>query len=203
MPKLPSWMMRAWSSLGPYRPMAGGKLLLDKEYADGAWDYLADLPELGRFSVLAGYCQSLSVKPRILEIGCGEGLLPERLCHARVASYTGVDISERAITRAAEKALPDASFITADAAGFEPSGTYDLILFTECLEYFDDPLAVVQRYEGSLTKDGHFLVSMFVGTDTNRTARIWKMLAQRYAAVDETRVTNAHRLSWIIRVLRP
>ena len=203
MPRLPAWIMRAWSSVTPYRPMPGGTQLLDKEYADGSWDYLADLSELGRFSVLAGYCQSLADRPNILEIGCGEGLLAQRVCQTRLAAYTGVDISETAISRAREKATAKTTFIAADAAGFEPADEYDLILFTECLEYFGDPLTLVQRYEGSLKRDGHFLVSMFVGVDTNRSARIWKMLSRNYVKVDETRVTNARGLSWIIRVLRP
>ena len=203
MPGLRSWIWRLWSTVAPYRPMAGGKQLLDREYADGVWDYLADLPELGRFSVLAGYCQALVERPNILEIGCGEGLLAEKLCTARIASYIGVDISQTAVDRARKKRIPNMTFVAADAAGFQPSATHNLILFTECLEYFDDPLALVQRYEPSLADRGFIIVSMFIGVDTNRSKRIWKMLSRSYSTFDETSVSNSRGLSWIIRVLRP
>jgi len=195
-------LLRAWSAMRPYRPMAGGKRLLEDEYADGAWDYLAGMPELGRFSVLAGYCQHLHDRPAILEIGCGEGLLAERLCSARFKSYVGVDISDTAISRARAKSVPNAAFVASDALNFQPTEAYDLILFTECLEYFDDPAALLQRFEASLTPTGFIIVSMFVGGDTNRTDKIWKMLGRRYTCVDETRVSNAQGLSWVIRVLQ-
>lgn len=200
--RLPGQILRAWSSLRPYRPMDGHKAALEAEYQRGAWDYLAGLPELARFSVLAGYCHALADRPDILEIGCGEGLLAERLCPSRVAAYTGVDISETAIERARAKGIANTNFAVSDALTFSPTGSYDPILFTECLEYFEDPAALVQRFERSLARGGSFIVSMFVGVDTNRSHRIWKMLAGRYETFDETRVSNAQGLSWVIKVLR-
>ena len=183
--------------------MEGGRGLLDCEYASGCWDYLESLPELGRFSLISGYCQFLHDRARILEIGCGDGLLATRICFSRMSSFTGIDVSAEAIARAATRQIENSTFILADACDFIPEGEFDLILFTECLEYFEDPRGLVRRYRRSLRAGGHVIVSMFVGVDTNRSLKIWKMLGAEYCCRDESRVTNSHGQSWIVRVLQP
>ena len=45
---------RLLSQVMPYRKMAGGASRLDAEYARGKWDCLWNLPEVSRFSVVAG-----------------------------------------------------------------------------------------------------------------------------------------------------
>lgn len=203
----PARAARRWLSLIlPYRKMTGGRERLDAEYARGSWDYLRSLGELGRFSVLAGYCHYLKPGGRILEIGCGEGILQERLDPARYSRYVGVDVSAEAIGRAqAREPGSDGrtAFVCADAAAWEPGETFDLIAFNECLEYFDDPLGLVRRYEPALAPDGAFLVSMFAGLDTTRTRRIWRWLEEAYPVEDVTRVTNRAGLTWVLKVLRP
>jgi SAM-dependent methyltransferase len=198
-------MRRGLSLVLPYRKMRGGREKMDSDYAHGKWDYLRGLDELGRFSILVGYLHFLKPGGRILEIGCGEGILQERLDPARYARYLGVDISAEAIRRAASRTADDGriSFVCADAAAWQPDERFDLIVFNECLEYFDDPLGVVRRYEPGLVPGGLFLVSMFTGVDTARTRRIWKWLESVYAVEDRTRVTNRAGLSWILEVLRP
>lgn len=61
------------------------------EYEAGRWTYLGQLPELARFSVLIGY----HFKPggSILDIGCGEGVLYERMQAHGYSRYVGVDLS--------------------------------------------------------------------------------------------------------------
>lgn len=192
---------RGLSLVLPYRKMRGGREKMDSDYAHGKWDYLHGIEEMGRFSILVGYCHFLKPGARILEIGCGEGILQERLDPARYSRFVGVDVSAEAIQRA----RPDekTAFICADAAVWEPGETFDLIVFNECLEYFDDPLAVVRHYEPSLAPGGAFLVSMFAGIETARTRRIWKWLESVYAVEDATSVTNKGGFTWVLKVLRP
>lgn len=203
----PARAARRWlSRILPYRKMAGGRERLDAEYARGSWDYLRGPGELARFSVLAGYCHYLKPGGRILEIGCGEGILQERLDRSRYSRYVGLDISAEAIARAEVRepgADGRAAFVCADAAAWEPGETFDLIAFNECLEYFDDPVALVRRYEPALAPHGLFLVSMFAGLDTTRTRRIWRWLEEVYRVEDATRVTNHAGLTWVLKVLRP
>ena len=194
-------LRRGLSLVLPYRKMRGGREKMDSDYARGKWDYLRGIEELGRFSVLVGYCHFLKPGGRILEIGCGEGILHERLDPARYSRFVGVDVSAEAIQRA--KPGGKTAFVCADAAVWQPGETFDLIVFNECLEYFDDPLAVVRHYEPSLAPGGAFLVSMFAGIETARTLRIWKWLESVYAVEDATRVTNRNGLTWVLKVLRP
>jgi 2-polyprenyl-6-hydroxyphenyl methylase/3-demethylubiquinone-9 3-methyltransferase len=183
--------------------MDGSKELLDNEYSSGVWDYLRELEELSRFSVIAGYCHHLKDQGSILEIGCGEGILREKLDSAKYSRYVGVDISSEAIRRAAHKEDENNIFVAEDAKTYAPIERFDVIIFNECLEYFSDPLGLVQRYESFLKKDGIYIVSMFVGLDTARTRRIWKMLESVYKAETETRVSNKKGYNWIIKVFSP
>jgi 2-polyprenyl-3-methyl-5-hydroxy-6-metoxy-1,4-benzoquinol methylase len=192
---------RGLSLVLPYQKMRGGREKMDSDYAHGKWDYLRGIDELGRFSVLVGYCHFLKPGGRILEIGCGEGILQERLDPARYSRFVGVDVSAEAIQRA--KSDEKTAFVCADAAVWEPGEMFDLIVFNECLEYFDDPLAAVRHYEPSLAPGGAFLVSMFLGIETARTLRIWKWLESVYAVEDTTRVTNKAGYTWVLKVLRP
>lgn len=186
-----------------YRPMDGGKELLDSEYSSGVWDYLRDVEELSRFSVVAGYCHHLKERGSILEIGCGEGVLQERLDNRKYSRYVGVDISAEAISRAAHKQDEKTFFVAEDAEAYTPDERFDVIIFNECLEYFTDPPRLVTRYDGFLKEDGIYIISMFVGLDTARTRRIWKMLETVYKAETETRVSNKKGYTWIIKVLVP
>lgn len=194
-------LRRGLSLVLPYRRMRGGREKMDSDYTHGKWDYLRGIEELGRFSILVGYCHFLKPGGRILEIGCGEGILPERLDPARYARYVGIDVSAEAIQRA--RSDGKTAFVCAEAATWEPGEAFDLIVFNECLEYFDDPLALVRRYEPGLAPGGAFLVSMFAGIETARTQRIWKWLESVYAVEDATRVTNRAGLTWVLKVLRP
>lgn len=194
---------RGLSLVLPYTKMRGGREKMDSDYAHGKWDYLWGISESGRFSILVGYCHLLKPGGRILEIGCGEGMLQARLDPARYSRYMGADISAEALRRASERANGKTSFVCADAATWEPGETFDVIIFNECLEYFDDPVALVRRYEPSLAPDGVFLVSMFAGIETARTVRIWKWLEAVYTVEDATRVANKDGLTWVLKVLRP
>jgi SAM-dependent methyltransferase len=194
---------RVGSAVLPYRPMQGGRDLLDSEYRSGDWDYLASDQELPRFAVVAAYCLRFGEGRRILEIGCGEGLLPDRIGPGRYAEFVGLDISEAAIERASAREHENATFVAADAATFVPETSFDVIVFHEVLEYFEDPIGLVRRYDRWLADDGVLVVSQYDAPDTVRTRRIWRGLEIHYRHELEARVITAPRMRWIVRVLRP
>ncbi len=195
-------LRRALTRVLPYQPMTGGREVLDAEYAAGDWDYLRALSELSRFSVIAGYCHHVKPGGALLELGCGEGLLTDRLDKAKYLRYLGVDIAPAAIARAATRRDAKTDFVTADAQQFVAPGAFDVVMFNECLEYFGDPLALVQRYEAALATDGVFIASIFDGLDTARSVKIWRMLRSRYDEVAATRLRNEQGYAWSIKVLR-
>jgi 2-polyprenyl-3-methyl-5-hydroxy-6-metoxy-1,4-benzoquinol methylase len=183
--------------------MDGNKEVLEAEYTSGMWDYLRELNELARFSVVVGYCHFFKEKGAILEIGCGEGILQERLCPSRYSRYVGVDISTEAISRASHKQGEKTFFVREDANIYSPDEQFDVIIFNECLEYFSNPLGLVRRYECFLEKDGIYIISMFVGINTGRTKHIWKMLDAVYTTETEVQVSLQPGFSWIIKVFIP
>ena len=181
-------------------PPRGGREHL-KKYVKGDFDYLWNINELSRFSVVAGYCQFLKQNGRILEVGSGESMLNQRLSPA-YSYFLGIDTSSHAIKRAAARGRANSEFVATDAQTFVPEGRFDVIAFNECLEYFHDPAGLVVRYETYLDSNGVLVVSIFDGTPT-RSANIWRSLEARYRLVDHTRVFNSIKQSWRIAVLAP
>lgn len=195
---------RRWLSVVlPYRPLEGRKETLDAEYAAGGWEYLRGSEELSRFSVVVGYCHHFKPGGSVLEVGCGEGILQERLDSSKYSKYLGVDLSSEAIKRASERQDEKISFVAADATIFVPAGKFDVIIFNECLEYFQDPLAVVRRYDAFLNKSGVHIASIFEGVETMQSRRIWRALERAYIVKSQTRVSNERGYSWLIKVLSP
>jgi 2-polyprenyl-3-methyl-5-hydroxy-6-metoxy-1,4-benzoquinol methylase len=196
-------VQKAISRASPYVPMKGGRRYLDEQYVRGEWEYLRGIGELSRFSVVAGYCHFLKPGGAIAEIGAGDGILHERLDRSKYGSYLGLDISQAAIDRVASRIDDCNSFVAGDATAFTPATKFDVVVFNEVMEYFDDPLVVLGRWRGFLQPGGVFVASMFSGIDTARSERIWRALAERYEERALTVVRNEKRYEWIIKVLVP
>lgn len=111
----------------------------------------------------------------MLDIGCGGGILTERLCHHQ-ASVLGIDLSSEAIAVAKQHAeqkqdwisRPHYQVISAEALAKQQSQTYDAITCMECLEHVPDPLAII-RASAAMLKPGGFL---FLST-INRTVKAY------------------------------
>ncbi len=162
---------------------------------------MGGLPELARYSLIAGYIQYLHPNGRVLDIGCGEGLLALRLGPGGYARYLGLDIASTAVAQAAAKGLPDASFLCADAESFATDERFDVIVLNEVLYYFADPIPVLERCAGWLAPGGHFVGSMVVN---ERTAANWRLLDARFAMLDETTAKSGGAdHPWTVRVWSP
>ena len=64
-------------------------------------------------------------KPRILEIGCGNGRAAKEIV-ARTKTYLGLDISQGLIDLA-RRDNPDVSFVVSDLEEFEFAGQWDVV----------------------------------------------------------------------------
>ena len=83
----------------------------------------------------------------VLDFGCGEGFLLERLEGAgiRFPSYHGVDVRPEAIETAKVR-HPHQSFSTGDILCLpQQPGSFDLVLACQVLEHVPDPARLLQR----------------------------------------------------------
>jgi 2-polyprenyl-3-methyl-5-hydroxy-6-metoxy-1,4-benzoquinol methylase len=174
----------------------------EAQYAAGRWDFLAELSELARFSVLAGYICHLKPGGTVLDTGCGQGVLLRRLPSSCYSRYVGIDVSDSAISVAQEHGNERSTFLAADCEEYSPAEHFDVIVFNEVLCCLRDPLRTVERYVRSLNPGGLLLVSLC--TAARGSGTILSRLKRAYATVDEVRVVHSGRkVSWVCTALRP
>jgi len=171
----------------------------NRQYAEGGWDWLHNLEELAHHSVIAGYIGRLAPNGRVLDLGCGDGLLLEQLAGRVYARYVGVDFAE-AIARAAHRADDKTRFIVGDINDVEPDGVFDAIVFNESLYFLWDVARGLERYERFLAPAGLFLVSMHrKGANDER----WRVIDARYDVLDAVEVRNRAGTTWDVKAFRP
>lgn len=174
----------------------------EAQYAAGKWDYLTELSELSRFSVLAGYICHLKPGAAVLDTGCGQGALLRRLPSDSYSRYVGIDLSASAISVASQQQNERSTFLEADCELYSPEQRFDVIVFNEVLCCLRDPLQTVERYTRFLNPGGLVLVSLCSAARGSTTV-LWR-LGQAYATVDEVRLTHsARKVTWVCTALRP
>jgi 2-polyprenyl-6-hydroxyphenyl methylase / 3-demethylubiquinone-9 3-methyltransferase len=100
---------------------------------------------------------------RVLDVGCGGGLLCEALARAG-ARVTGIDLAasmiEVARLHATEQQLAvDYRVLASDALAQAEPGSFDVITCMEMLEHVPDPDAVVQSFARLAKSGAHLFVS--------------------------------------------
>lgn len=172
----------------------------DSQYRAGHWRYMAGLPELGRYSLLAGYLRSLKPGGAFLDIGCGEGVLLNQLGTEAYRYYLGIDLSRAAIEQAAPRIDAKTQFVQADAEQYQPACRFDAVIFNECMYYFYDPISTFERYAAALVPGGIVLLSNYLGS--TRATRLIQRLRARYAVLDES-WTMHDTNTWSCMVIDP
>lgn len=129
---------------------------------------------------------------RILDIGCGGGLLCEPL--ARLGAHVmGIDLSKEAIETAREHANKSGLSIDykeGDLASMEES-VFDVVIASEVIEHVNDPKVFVQQMARSLKKSGCAVI-----TTLNRTPKSYLLgiIAAEYILKWAPRGTHEHHM---------
>lgn len=82
---------------------------------------------------------------RVLDVGCGVGVLAADLARARDAIVTGVDLDRRAVAEARRlRRDPRLTFLAADARSL-PDGRFDVVILSNVLEHLDDRVGFLRE----------------------------------------------------------
>jgi len=127
-----------------------------------AWDtkYLETVSEetLRRGTEVLGILSSLKLeRPRILEIGCGNGWLAERLLS--FGPVTGIDIADAAIEEARRR-VPSGEFQSGDILEMElPHKSFDVVVTLETLSHVRSQPQFIEVIADLLSERGHLILT--------------------------------------------
>jgi 2-polyprenyl-3-methyl-5-hydroxy-6-metoxy-1,4-benzoquinol methylase len=181
-----------------YRPFPVNADTWDREYRSGVWDFLGTMDNLGGLASILGYCQFLA-PDSILDIGCGAGLLARKFKGLPYSSYLGVDLSAEAIAQAAPVSDHRTAFTLGGAEDFDTDQRFDVIVFSQILNYIPRPEAMLARYAKYLTPGGRIIVSLYRAP---RTRAAWRLIDRTMATCDAMTVTQGSGTT-TTKVLRP
>ena len=186
-------------------PMGKGaplsKELWDMRYEEGySENQLRSLNDFARYMIIAGYIRTLCNKPRILDVGCGDGILVEMMPSSSFDSYLGIDLSAEAIKRAEAPATHKAAFEICNFEEWTPAEKFDVIVFNETLYYATDPVALVSKYAMYLHEGGLMIVSMC--RFLHHPVMLWRKLGKRFETVDSTAITTHKGELYNVKVFR-
>ncbi|MFT4849607.1 MAG: 2-polyprenyl-3-methyl-5-hydroxy-6-metoxy-1,4-benzoquinol methylase [Sediminicola sp.] len=136
----------------------------NKQYRHGKWENLKSEKEAKRYYQVIDYIKEYShLNPVILDIGCGNGVLNERMKGLDFEYFLGLDFSQVSIKQAENKKLPKAEFIAEDVVNFRPQRNFDVVIFNEAFYYIHDTEKdnVLNRMLQNLNKDGIIITSIY------------------------------------------
>ncbi|MEE2674645.1 MAG: methyltransferase domain-containing protein, partial [Myxococcota bacterium] len=103
--------------------------------------------------------------PRVLDIGCSEGILPVLLAR-RNLQVTGVDINGEALdfargllSKETEKVRKRVHLIEGDASQVRLKGSFDTVILGEVIEHLADPGLMLDRALSLLNANGKVLIT--------------------------------------------
>lgn len=186
----------AWEQARRKGDVPVAQSLWEEQYKGGKWNFLGGLPEVARYSVIAGYVAFLKTNPAILDVGCGEGILFHRCRPFGYSQYLGIDLSAAAVVRLRPFEDERTHFVQADAESHPvEADCFDVAVFNESLYYFHSPLAAVRRFAQQLKADGVFIVSTYL--PSQRAVAILGQIKAQYTLLDETQVAHGRQASVI------
>jgi SAM-dependent methyltransferase len=132
----------------------------DAQYLQGS---TIGMEALRRGQTVISLLQSLSLEtPRLLELGCGNGWLAERLI--AFGPVTGVDIADEAIEEARRR-VPGGTFFAGDALSLDlPTGAFDVVIALETFSHVPSQPLFVALMARVLRRGGYLIL-----TTQNRT----------------------------------
>lgn len=172
----------------------------DRQYEEGYWDYLESVDQSSRFAICASFTASIKSQPSVLDMGCGTGILLDHLQPYGFSRYVGVDFSEPALERARARQFPKAEFEFGAFETWDSTDRFDVIVFSETLNYAESPSDTLLQFTRYLNEGGAMVVSLF---QFGNSAKMWKSCEQAMRRDRAVRVLSDTGKCWDIKILRP
>jgi 2-polyprenyl-3-methyl-5-hydroxy-6-metoxy-1,4-benzoquinol methylase len=110
---------------------------------------------------------------KVLDIGCGNGVLLETICKQFGCVGTGIDVDQRRIAKARAR-TKHASFKCELFDGASLGEKYDIIISSAVIEHVVDPPGFLKQFHPALTDDGSlFLLTPNAHSLSYRLLRSW------------------------------
>jgi SAM-dependent methyltransferase len=117
-------------------------------------------------------------RQKVLDYGCGKGLVYQRRLSETVKNYTGADVSSVALEEARGKGLEAARINPENGRMDLPDNVFDCAVCLEVFEHLFDPLAAAREIYRVMQPGG-----VFVATVPNFGYHAWRLLALLRAQV--------------------
>ena len=174
--------------------------VLDAEYRDGRWDHFFSCDELPRNLVLAGLANRFFKTPAVLDGGCGSGRLATVFQVYPWSRYVAMDVSTEGLAMARALALPRVEWVEGNYETWRPEGTFEAIVFNECIGYARVPAATHAAFAAHLAQGGLFFVSHY---RFGSYAAQWRRMETVCDALHATAVMSNQKQVWDLKILRP
>jgi len=118
---------------------------------------ILDLDEQGNnFSKIAPLWKETSTSVKVLDLGCGAGVVSEQLVKYGHEVY-GIDVQDEAVRRACLRGLKAKVYDINQGIPFD-NGTFDIVLATDILEHMFEPQFILEEIRRVLKNDGYAIV---------------------------------------------
>lgn len=163
-------------------------------YKSGRWDYLDSDHSREMVMLVEKYVNN----GRILDMGCGSGILASSLAPGSFEYYRGVDASSEAIALAYKRASEKISFDIGDIQSYECKDDFDLIVFEESLYYVTfGQYKLLIKYGQKLRPGGKFIVTV---SHPRRFRGMIRKIRANFEIIEDRCFKNSNRLLLVFSI---
>lgn len=164
--------------------------IFKKEYNDSYFDTLSErITFLRGIKMKANLIRAHKKQGKLLEIGCGDGLLLNELKNE--FDIFGTDISQFALKKA-QRLVDERKLKILDVEKEDLPDQYDVIIAFDVLEHLRDPKKAMIRVGKALNKDGVFIFSV-----PNNYGFFGKLSTKILNYFDKTHISTYERKKWV------
>jgi SAM-dependent methyltransferase len=141
------------------------------DFYDSYWKSRENSPEMKEKQFQRAFSPLLG-RQKVLDYGCGKGLIYQRQLSTAVKNYTGADVSSIALEEAKVKGLGAVRINPENGKVDLPDNVFDCAVCVEVFEHLFDPLAAAREIHRVMQPGG-----VFIATVPNFGYHAWRLLA--------------------------